>query len=111
MAEEPVMKSLVLNPRGLAFIVATRAMLAAGVGLLVADLLPPQRRRRIGAALVTAGAATTLPAVMTVMRGARRARASRIAQDPRLRGISRFPRKGDDISQPEPAEWLFEEPY
>jgi hypothetical protein len=40
------MKSVVLPIPQLAFVVATRAMLGAGIGLLVAGLLPAAKRRR-----------------------------------------------------------------
>ena len=47
-------------------IVATRAALAFGLGLLVAAKIPEPRRRRIGLALVALGATTTIPAVRFV---------------------------------------------
>jgi Family of unknown function (DUF5335) len=53
------------------FIVATRAALGAGLGLLLADRLPPQRRRTLGLALVGVGAATTIPAVRSLSRSIR----------------------------------------
>src|SRR5205807_9655676 len=56
-------KALVLNPPTFGFIVATRAALAAGVGLLLAGNFSAGRRRTIGSALVAIGAATTIPAV------------------------------------------------
>lgn len=52
-----------------AFVVATRAALAAGVGLLVANRIPESRRRTIGLTLVSIGVATTIPAAMAVFRG------------------------------------------
>jgi len=51
------------------FVVATRAALAAGVGLLLANRIPESRRRVIGLTLVSIGAATTIPAAMAVFRG------------------------------------------
>jgi hypothetical protein len=51
------------------FVVATRAALAAGIGLLLANRIPESRRRVIGLTLVSIGAATTIPAVMAVFRG------------------------------------------
>ena len=95
------MRTLVLNPPTLAFIVATRALLAAGVGLLVSEKLPPARRRAIGAMLIAVGAATTIPAVISLMPGFRRRfRRSRspesVSYDERLIGATRVPRKGDD---------------
>jgi hypothetical protein len=44
------------------FIVGTRAMLGAGIGLLVSDKLNRSTRRTVGLALATIGAATTIPA-------------------------------------------------
>ena len=82
------------------FIVATRAALGVGLGLLVSSRMPASRRRTVGAALVAIGAATTIPAVRRVMRGKRvaAARRSAIGQDRRLIGVTRLPRKGDDIA-------------
>lgn len=51
------------------FVVATRAALAAGIGLLVANRIPERRRRAIGLTLVSIGAATTIPAAIAVFRG------------------------------------------
>jgi hypothetical protein len=61
------MKTLVLNMPTLGFIVMTRAMLGVGIGLLVSERIPAERRRGIAAALIAAGAATTVPAVMAVV--------------------------------------------
>jgi hypothetical protein len=93
------MRSLVLNPPTFAFVVVTRAALAAGVGLLVSEKLPAARRRAIGAALLAVGAVTTVPAAISVMRGLRRSRSlspQAVNRDERLIGATRFPRKGDD---------------
>ena len=48
------------------FIVMTRALLGAGVGLLVSDTLPRKRRKTVGATLVGLGALTTIPALFTL---------------------------------------------
>ncbi len=48
------------------FIVMTRALLGAGVGLLVSDKLPRKRRKTVGATLVGLGALTTIPALFTL---------------------------------------------
>jgi hypothetical protein len=48
------------------FIVGTRAALAAGAALLVADRLSRSQRRSIGAALLAVGAVTTIPAAMAL---------------------------------------------
>ena len=92
------MKSLTLNVPAFAFIVATRAALAAGAGLLLSSTLSPRQRRSLGAALVGVGAATTVPAVWSVLRGLARFRSdsARIERDTRLIGTTRFPRKADD---------------
>jgi hypothetical protein len=54
------------------FVVATRAALAAGVGLLVANKISASRRRVLGLTLVSIGAATTIPAAIAVIAAARR---------------------------------------
>jgi len=94
------MKDVLLDLPAFGFIVVTRAVLGVGVGLLMSDRLPAGRRRAIGATLIAVGAATTVPAVMSVIRGVRRSqereRSSSIDRDERLVGASRFPRKGDD---------------
>jgi hypothetical protein len=66
--------NLVLNPPLFGFIVGTRAALAFGLGLLLADRIPEARRRAIGLTLVTIGAATTIPAAMAIF--GRRTRSS-----------------------------------
>jgi hypothetical protein len=62
------MKQLVLNLPTFGFVVATRAALGVGIGLLIADRLPESRRRAAGIALVALGAASTIPAAMAVVR-------------------------------------------
>jgi hypothetical protein len=62
------MKKIALKVPQLGFIVATRAALAFGVGLLVSARIPESRRRKIGVTLVAIGAASTVPAVMTIRR-------------------------------------------
>ena len=58
----------------LAFVVATRAALGAGIGLLASAGLPKRRRQRLGKSLLTVGALTTLPALWFVFgRGKREA--------------------------------------
>jgi len=99
------MKSVVLDPPMFGFIVATRAALGFGVGLLMADRLPAGRRRALGRLLVTIGALTTIPAARAVaatLRHRRRegdlsvAGLSSVGFDARMVGAERFPRKGDD---------------
>ena len=60
------MRKLVLSPPLLGFVVGTRAALAFGVGLLLADRIPAERRKALGLALVGLGAATTIPAALKV---------------------------------------------
>jgi HAMP domain-containing protein len=62
------MATLTLKVPTFGFIVATRAALAAGIGLLMAGRLTDEQRRRVGLTLVTLGAATTIPAAMAVFR-------------------------------------------
>lgn len=63
------MKRLDLSLPEFAFVVATRAALGAGIGLLAADKLRRARRRNVGWTLVALGALTTIPAVMAVFGG------------------------------------------
>ena len=63
------MKNLVLNMPTFGFVVATRAMLGVGIGLLLSERMPAEQRRRVGMGLVMIGAATTIPAVMALLRG------------------------------------------
>jgi hypothetical protein len=51
----------------LALIAGTRALLGAGVGLLLADRLGPEQRRAVGWTLVAVGALTTLPLAAEVL--------------------------------------------
>ena len=62
------MKSLELNLPTLGFVVATRAALGAGIGLLLSSRIPEDRRRAVGLTLVGIGAATTIPALLAVRR-------------------------------------------
>jgi len=95
-----LMKTVALDLPVFAFVVGTRAALAAGIGLLVSERLSSRHRRSVGAALLAVGAATTIPAAISVLRGIRRFRLSQdeaaVEHDSRLIGTTRFPRKGDD---------------
>jgi hypothetical protein len=51
----------------LALVAGTRALLGAGIGLLLADRLPADRRRAVGWTLLLVGAATTLPLAFDVL--------------------------------------------
>jgi hypothetical protein len=66
-----VMKTLTLTPPLLGFIVATRAMLAFGVGLLVAARIPANRRRQVAFTLIGVGVATTIPAARALIASVR----------------------------------------
>jgi len=65
------MKKLVLDIPTFGFVVATRAMLGVGVGLLASQRMPRKRRRAVGMMLAGIGAAATVPAIIAVLRGAR----------------------------------------
>ncbi len=65
------MKRLELNFPTLGFIVATRAMLGVGIGLLLAERLPASSRRAVAVTLISVGAVTTVPAVFAVLGGRR----------------------------------------
>jgi hypothetical protein len=91
------MRTITLPLPKLGFVLGTRAALAAGLGLLLADRLEPRRRRTVGATLVTIGALTTVPAARWISRSfRRRRRLAGVESDPRLVGADRYPRKGDD---------------
>ena len=63
------MKKVVLDFPTFGFVVGTRAMLGAGLGLLLSDRVPADRRRHIALTLIGIGAATTVPALIAVLRG------------------------------------------
>ena len=50
----------------LGFIVVTRAILGAGVALLLADRLSRDQRKAVGATLLLIGALTTIPAALAL---------------------------------------------
>ena len=62
------MKKVTLPLPWFGFVVATRAALAFGAGLLASAKIPEQRRRPLGLLLVAVGAATTIPAVAQIRR-------------------------------------------
>ena len=62
------MTRVLMAPPLLFFVVGTRVALALGIGLLLAKRIPEARRRTIGLALVGIGAATTIPAAVSVLR-------------------------------------------
>ena len=59
--------NFVLRPSLFGFVVATRAALAFGAGLLVASRIPEPRRRAIALTMIGIGATTTIPAVRAVL--------------------------------------------
>jgi len=68
------MSDLVLSRPFFGFVVGTRVALAFGLGLLVADRLPPERRRTIAMSLISLGAVTTIPALKGMLGQAHRGR-------------------------------------
>lgn len=67
------MKRVDLSKPEFFFIVATRAILGAGVGLLAAGRLDKNTRRYVAGALITVGALATIPAVAALLRNGKRA--------------------------------------
>jgi hypothetical protein len=63
------MKRFELNVPTFGFAVATRAMIGAGLGLLLSDRIARKRRRAIGITLLGIGAASTVPVVRALIRG------------------------------------------
>jgi hypothetical protein len=60
------MKKIDLPLPEFAFVIATRAALGAGIGLLLSQKLARRRARAVGLALVALGALTTIPAVIAI---------------------------------------------
>ena len=58
----------------LAFAVSTRAMLGAGIALLLADRLTSEQRKAVGATLAVVGLFTTIPIAWAVFGRCERAR-------------------------------------
>ena len=56
-----------LNLPELGLIAATRGMLGAGIGLLLAERLSAEQRKAVGWTLLTVGAVTTVPLVLNVL--------------------------------------------
>lgn len=61
------MRTTTLTFPELAFVVATRGMLAAGLALLVARRLNEEQRVIAGVLLTAIGALTTVPAVLEIL--------------------------------------------
>jgi hypothetical protein len=74
------LKKLDLSLPQFGFVVATRAALGAGIGLLAADKIRRCNRRRVGATLLAVGALTTIPAAFMVFAGGSPARSKKVAQ-------------------------------
>jgi hypothetical protein len=92
------MNDVTLNLPTFGFVIGTRIALGVGIGLLLAERLTADRRRRLGGALLAFGAATTVPALQAVRRSIRRAQRrplSPVEHDERLIGATRFARRGD----------------
>ena len=60
------MKSVELSTSTLFFVVGTRVALGLGLGLLLADRIPSEQRRRLALGLIGFGAVTTIPAARAV---------------------------------------------
>lgn len=56
-----------LNLPEIGLIAATRGMLGAGIGLLLAERLSAEQRKAVGWTLLTVGAVTTVPLVLNVL--------------------------------------------
>src|SRR6478752_3372158 len=93
------MRTITLALPQFGFVVVTRALLGAGIALLVAERLPQAHRRTIATGLIAVGAVTTIPAALWVSRSIR-ARTSTVRRDPHLVGATRYPRRGDE---PDPS--------
>ena len=66
------MRTTTLPLPELGLIAATRGMLGAGIGLLVAGKLSPETRRAVGATLMAVGIVTTIPLVLQVLSGSKK---------------------------------------
>jgi len=55
----------------LALVAGTRALLGAGVGLLLADRLSPEQRKAVGWTLLGVGVVTTIPLGFEIFGGQR----------------------------------------
>jgi hypothetical protein len=59
-------KQFLLSPPLFGFAVATRAALGMGIGLLLADKIPQDKRPALALTLVSVGAATTIPLARSI---------------------------------------------
>lgn len=60
------MKTHKLTTRQVGFMLGTRIMLAAGLGLLLSEKLPEKLRRTLAIGLVSFGGLTTVPVLRTL---------------------------------------------
>lgn len=75
MKKEVVGKKVDLSLPQFGFVVATRAALGAGIGLLAAEKLRYRNRHRLGRALLAFGVLTTIPAAFLLFGQLSRTRA------------------------------------
>ena len=61
-----IVKEIQLTRPEFAFVIATRAMIGAGIALLIADRLSVEQRKAVGATLALVGLVTTIPAAWAV---------------------------------------------
>ncbi len=61
------MKDVEISLTELKLIAVTRGMLGAGIGLLLADTLSPERRRTAGWTLLLIGVVSTIPLAASVI--------------------------------------------
>ena len=59
-------KRFLLSPPLFGFAVATRAALGLGIGLLLADKIPQEKRKTLALTLVSVGAVKTLPLALSI---------------------------------------------
>jgi hypothetical protein len=59
-------KEIQLSRPELAFIIATRAMVGAGIPLLLDERLSAEQRKAVGSTLVLVGLVTTIPAAWAI---------------------------------------------
>ena len=62
------MKSVEITVPEIGLIAGTRGLLGAGVGLLMAEKLKPERRKTVGWTLFLVGALSTIPLAINVFR-------------------------------------------
>jgi hypothetical protein len=63
---EADMRKVILSMPELGLVAGTRALLGAGIGLLLADKLNQEQRKAVGWTLFLVGAATTIPLALDV---------------------------------------------